>query len=68
VNAFLTIVIPSRFIAEESTSAGKTADSSRDAAALRNDNFEEVFMLHHPFLNVREYLAACAVKIRPQAR
>ena len=40
VNAFLTVVIPSRFIGEESASASKTADSSRDTAALRNDNFE----------------------------
>jgi len=40
VNALLTIAIPSRFIGEESASAGKTADSSRDTAALRNDNFE----------------------------
>jgi len=35
-----TIVIPSRFIGEESAFASKTADSSRDTAALRIDNFE----------------------------
>jgi len=37
---FQTIVIPSRFIGEESAFARKTADSSRDTAALRNGNFE----------------------------
>jgi len=40
LNAFSIIVIPGRFIGEESASSSKTADSSRDTAALRNDNCE----------------------------
>jgi hypothetical protein len=31
-------LIPNRFIGEESAFAAKTADFSRDTAALRNDN------------------------------
>jgi hypothetical protein len=34
----LTIVIPNRFIGEESAFAPKTTDFARDTAALRNDN------------------------------
>jgi hypothetical protein len=41
MSSFFTIVIPNRFIGEESAFASKPSDSSGDAAAPRNDNLIE---------------------------
>ena len=38
---------PAAFVGEESASAGKTADSSHDTAALRNDNIKYVLKAYY---------------------